>query len=183
LGPTRTGRSSWASTRVSASRSPRPALGILHFATRRRLGGESAIPDPDDRRQLLETHVAWNHPDGGEPGSTTTRAQPRARAHEPEATRRECHGICLGQELGRDAAAVVFNRSTCASRRALRRRAYRYVHLDAATRHRMTWPPSPRSRRERIGGFFDDFANKALALRFARRSSIPRVSQARESHS
>jgi len=46
--------------------------------------------------------------------------------------RKELHYLCLGQELGRDAAAVVFH--TADLRQAIKLygdRAYRYLHMDA----------------------------------------------------
>lgn len=131
-------------------------------------GSDSRFPVATIDASLLETHVAWNRAEGGEPGIYYY----RARSHElvlasPGNHERECHGICLGQELGRDAAAVVFH--TVDIPRAVARygdRAYRYAHLDAghlgerldlAAIHLGLGASG-------IGGFFDDFANRLLGL-------------------
>jgi SagB-type dehydrogenase family enzyme len=143
---------------------------ILHFAYgASALGGEDArLAPPTIDASLLETHVAWNRAEGGEPGIYYY----RARSHElvltnPGARDRECHGICLGQELGRDAAAVVFH--TVDLPRAVARygdRAYRYVHLDAGhLGERLNLAAIHLGLgASGIGGFFDDFANQLLGL-------------------
>lgn len=81
--------------------------------------------------------------------------------------RRESHYLCLGQDLGRDAAAIVFHTADLQS--AIARygdRAYRYLHMDAghlgqrlnlAATHLGVGVSG-------IGGFFDDQVNEVLGI-------------------
>lgn len=81
--------------------------------------------------------------------------------------RRELHYLCLGQELGRDAGAVIFH--TADLRKAVDKhgdRAYRYLHMDAghlgqrinlAAIHLGIGVSG-------IGGFFDDQVNEVLGI-------------------
>mgnify|MGYP005844084851 CR=1 FL=1 len=81
--------------------------------------------------------------------------------------RRELHFLCLGQDLGRDAAVLLFH--TADLRQAIARygdRAYRYLHLDAghlgqrlnlAAMHLGLGVSG-------IGGFFDDQVNEVLGI-------------------
>ncbi len=81
--------------------------------------------------------------------------------------RRELHFLCLGQELGRDAAAVLFH--TADLKAAIAQygdRVYRYLHLDAghlgqrlnlAAMHLNVGVSG-------IGGFFDDQVNEVLGI-------------------
>lgn len=81
--------------------------------------------------------------------------------------RRETHYLCLGQDLGRDAAAIVFHTADLQS--AIARygdRAYRYLHMDAghlgqrlnlAAIHLGVGVSG-------IGGFFDDQVNEVLGI-------------------
>ncbi|NJK41034.1 MAG: SagB/ThcOx family dehydrogenase [Acaryochloridaceae cyanobacterium SU_2_1] len=81
--------------------------------------------------------------------------------------RREVHYLCLGQELGRDAAAVIFH--TADLQKAIASygdRAYRYLHMDAghlgqrlnlAAIHLKIGVSG-------IGGFFDDQVNEVLGI-------------------
>ncbi len=81
--------------------------------------------------------------------------------------RQELHYLCLGQELGRDAAAVIFH--TADLKKAVEKygdRAYRYLHLDAGhlgqrinlgALHLGVGVSG-------IGGFFDDQVNQVLGI-------------------
>ena len=81
--------------------------------------------------------------------------------------RQELHYLCLGQDLGKDAAAVVFQTADLA--KAVERygdRVYRYLHLDAghlgqrlnlAAIHLELGVSG-------IGGFFDDQVNEVLGI-------------------
>lgn len=81
--------------------------------------------------------------------------------------RRELHFLCLGQDLGRDAAVLIFH--TADLKRAVGRygdRAYRYLHMDAghlgqrlnlAALHIGLGVSG-------IGGFFDDQVNEVLGI-------------------
>ncbi|NCJ05762.1 SagB/ThcOx family dehydrogenase [Synechococcales cyanobacterium C] len=81
--------------------------------------------------------------------------------------RRELHYLCLQQDLGRDAAAVVFH--TADLEAAIARygdRAYRYLHLDAGHLGQRLNLAAIRLGLgvSGIGGFFDDLVNEVLGL-------------------
>jgi SagB-type dehydrogenase family enzyme len=143
---------------------------LLHFAYE-----DTAASGPDARfapgtidASLLETYICWNHAAGGEPGTYYYR--PRTQdlvLLNPGERSRECHAICLGQELGRDAAAVLFHAADLP--RAVARygdRAYRYLHLDAGhIGQRLNLAAIKLGLgASGIGGFFDDAALNLLGL-------------------
>ncbi len=81
--------------------------------------------------------------------------------------RRELHYLCLGQELGRNAAAVIFhtadlNQATC----RYGDRAYRYLHLDAGHLGQRLNLAAMRLGVgvSGIAGFFDDQVNELLGI-------------------
>ena len=81
--------------------------------------------------------------------------------------RQQTWHFCLGQELGRDAAAVVLH--TTHLPRAIERygdRAYRYLHLDAGQiGQRMNLAAMRLGLgASGIGGFFDDEINSLIGL-------------------
>jgi SagB-type dehydrogenase family enzyme len=81
--------------------------------------------------------------------------------------RRELHYLCLGQDLGRDAAAVVFH--TADLKKAVSRcgdRAYRYLHMDAGhLGQRLNLAAIHLDLGvSGIGGFFDDQVNEVLGI-------------------
>jgi len=81
--------------------------------------------------------------------------------------RRELHSLCLGQELGRDAAAIVFQ--TADLTKAIAKygdRAYRYLHLDAGHLGQRLNLAAIRLKLgvSGIGGFFDDRVNQVLDI-------------------
>jgi SagB-type dehydrogenase family enzyme len=81
--------------------------------------------------------------------------------------RRELHYLCLGQELGRDAAAVIFH--TADLKQAVAKygdRAYRYLHLDAGHLSQRLNLATVRLDlgASGIGGFFDDQVNELLGI-------------------
>ncbi len=81
--------------------------------------------------------------------------------------RRELHYLCLGQELGRDAAAVIFH--TADLSQAIDRygdRAYRYLHLDAGHLGQRLNLAAIRLGLgvSGIAGFFDDQVNEVLGI-------------------
>jgi SagB-type dehydrogenase family enzyme len=81
--------------------------------------------------------------------------------------RRELHYICLGQELGRDAGAVIFH--TADLKKAVDKqgdRAYRYLHMDAGhLGQRMNLAAIYLGLGvSGIGGFFDDQVNEVLGI-------------------
>lgn len=81
--------------------------------------------------------------------------------------RQELHFLCLGQDLGRDAAAVIFH--TADLKNAVARygdRAYRYLHLDAGHLGQRLNLAAIRLGLgvSGIGGFFDDMVNEVLGI-------------------
>jgi SagB-type dehydrogenase family enzyme len=81
--------------------------------------------------------------------------------------RRELHYLCLGQDLGRDAGAVVFHTADLkAAIAAYGDRAYRYLHLDAGhLGQRLNLAAIHLGLGvSGIGGFFDDQVNQVLSI-------------------
>jgi SagB-type dehydrogenase family enzyme len=81
--------------------------------------------------------------------------------------RRELHYLCLGQDLGRDAAAIVFH--TADLKAAIGQygdRAYRYLHLDAGhLGQRLNLAATHLALGvSGIAGFFDDQVNQVLSI-------------------
>lgn len=81
--------------------------------------------------------------------------------------RRELHYLCLGQDLGRDAGAVVFH--TADLKQAIEKngdRAYRYLHMDAGhLGQRLNLAAIYLGLGvSGIGGFFDDRVNEVLGI-------------------
>lgn len=81
--------------------------------------------------------------------------------------RRELHYLCLGQDLGRDAAAVVFQTADLEKAVDLYGdRAYRYLHMDAGhLGQRLNLAAIYLDLGvSGIGGFFDDQVNEVLGI-------------------
>jgi SagB-type dehydrogenase family enzyme len=81
--------------------------------------------------------------------------------------RKELHFLCLGQELGRDAAAVVFHTADLKSAVAqYGDRVYRYLHMDAGHLGQKLNLGAIRLGLgvSGIGGFFDDQVNEVLGI-------------------
>ncbi len=81
--------------------------------------------------------------------------------------REELGYLCLGQELGKDAAAMVFHTADLAQAIALHGdRAYRYLHLDAGHLGQRLNLAAIRLGLgvSGIGGFFDDLVNEVLGI-------------------
>lgn len=81
--------------------------------------------------------------------------------------RRELYFLCLGQELGRDAAAVLFHTADLKSAIAqYGDRVYRYLHLDAGhLGQRLNLAAIHLNLGvSGIGGFFDDQVNEVLGI-------------------
>jgi len=81
--------------------------------------------------------------------------------------RRELHYLCLGQDLGHDAAAVLFH--TADLKAAVKKygdRAYRYLHMDAGhLGQRLNLAAIYLGLGvSGIGGFFDDQVNEVLGI-------------------
>lgn len=81
--------------------------------------------------------------------------------------RPEIHHLCLGQDLGRDSAAVVFHTADLAAATALYgERAYRTLHLDSGHLGQRLNLAAIRLGLgvSGIGGFFDDQVNEVLGI-------------------
>ena len=81
--------------------------------------------------------------------------------------RRELHYLCLGQELGRDAAAVVFHTADLSGAvETYGDRVYRYLHLDAGHLGQRLNLAATRLGLgvSGIGGFYDDQVNEVLGI-------------------
>jgi SagB-type dehydrogenase family enzyme len=117
---------------------------------------------------LIETFIAVSDINGLEAGCYyyAVHAQ-ELRQVRFKQFRSELHYLCLQQELGRDAAALVFH--TADLKAAVARygdRAYRYLHLDAGHLGQRLNLAAIRLHLgvSGIGGFFDDQVNDVLGL-------------------
>ncbi|MBR8830296.1 MAG: hypothetical protein N5P05_003391 [Chroococcopsis gigantea SAG 12.99] len=117
---------------------------------------------------LLETFIAVSGVDGLEEGCYYY--APRARELRQirfKNFRAELHFLCLGQDLGRDAGAVVFH--TADLKKAVARwgdRSYRYLHMDAGhLGQRLNLAAVYLNLGvSGIAGFFDDQVNEVLGI-------------------
>jgi SagB-type dehydrogenase family enzyme len=117
---------------------------------------------------LIETFIAISGVDGLEEGCYyyAPRAQ-ELRQIRFKNFRRELHRLCLGQDLGRDAAAVVFHTADLAKAvEVYGDRAYRYLHLDAGHLGQRLNLAAIRLNLgvSGIAGFFDDQVNEVLGI-------------------
>ncbi|MGB3401480.1 MAG: SagB/ThcOx family dehydrogenase [Microcoleaceae cyanobacterium] len=117
---------------------------------------------------LIETFIAVSGVDGLEEGCYyyAPKAQ-ELRQIRFKNFRRELHYLCLGQPLGRDAAALVFH--TADLKKAVAKygdRVYRYLHMDAGHLGQRLNLAAIRMRLgvSGIGGFFDDHVNDVLGI-------------------
>lgn len=126
-----------------------------------------ATPDYFDLG-LIETFVAVSGVDGLEEGCYyyAPKAQ-ELRQIRFKNFRRQLHRLCLGQNLGRDAAAVLFH--TADLTKAVARygdRVYRYLHMDAGHLGQRLNLAAIRLGLgvSGIAGFFDDEVNDVLGI-------------------
>lgn len=117
---------------------------------------------------LIETFIAVSGIDGLEEGCYyyAPKAQ-ELRQIRFKNFRRELHMLCLGQNLGRDAAVVLFHTADLAQ--AVARygdRAYRYLHMDAGHLGQRLNLAAIRLGLgvSGIAGFFDDEVNEVLGI-------------------
>ena len=117
---------------------------------------------------LIETFIAVSGVEGLESGCYyyAPKAQ-ELRQIRFKNFRRELHFLCLGQNLGRDAAVVLFHTADLKS--AVSRygdRVYRYLHMDAGhLGQRLNLAAIHLSLGvSGIGGFFDDQVNEVLGI-------------------
>jgi SagB-type dehydrogenase family enzyme len=126
-------------------------------------------PNPDYfDLSLIETFVAVSGVKGLEEGCYyyAPKAQ-ELRQIRFKNFRRELHYLCLGQELGRDAGAVIFH--TADLQMAIKKygdRVYRYLHLDAGHLGQRLNLAAIRLDLgvSGIAGFFDDRVNEVLGI-------------------
>jgi SagB-type dehydrogenase family enzyme len=132
-------------------------------------GKQGLDPSPDYfDLNLLETFVAVSGVAGLDAGCYyyAPKAQ-ELRQVRFKNFRRELHFLCLGQELGRDAGALVFH--TADLEKAIAKygdRAYRYLHMDAGhLGQRLNLAAIYLNLGvSGIGGFFDDQVNEVLGI-------------------
>jgi SagB-type dehydrogenase family enzyme len=126
-------------------------------------------PDPDYfDLNLIETFIAVSGVKGLDAGCYyyAPKAQ-ELRQIRFKNFQRELHYLCLGQELGRDAAAVLFH--TADLKNAVAQygdRVYRYLHMDAGHLGQRLNLAAIRLNLgvSGIGGFFDDHVNEVLGI-------------------
>ncbi|MBW4593279.1 MAG: SagB/ThcOx family dehydrogenase [Brasilonema angustatum HA4187-MV1] len=117
---------------------------------------------------LIETFIAVSGVEGVEAGCYyyAPKAQ-QLRQIRFKYFRKELHFLCLGQELGRDAAAVVFHTADLKSAVAqYGDRVYRYLHMDAGHLGQRLNLAAIRLGLgvSGVGGFFDDKVNEVLGI-------------------
>jgi SagB-type dehydrogenase family enzyme len=117
---------------------------------------------------LIETFIAVSDVEGLEDGCYyyAPKAQ-ELRQIRFKSFRQQLHFLCLGQDLGRDAAAVLFH--TADLKKAIGKygdRAYRYLHLDAGHLGQRLNLAAIHLRLgvSGIAGFFDDQVNEVLGI-------------------
>jgi SagB-type dehydrogenase family enzyme len=126
-------------------------------------------PNPDYfDLSLIETFIAVSGVQGLEEGCYyyAPRAQ-ELRQIRFKNFRRELHYLCLGQELGRDAGAVIFHTADLPMAVAkYGDRVYRYLHLDAGHLGQRLNLAAIRLDLgvSGIAGFFDDRVNEVLGI-------------------
>ncbi len=117
---------------------------------------------------LIETFVAISNVDGLEPGCYYYAPKSEElRQIRFNQFHKELHFLCLGQDLGRDAGAVIFHTANLEAAVAkYGDRAYRYLHMDAG--HLGQRINLAATRRQigvsGIAGFFDDQVNELLSI-------------------
>lgn len=133
------------------------------------LSNDVLDPKPDYfDTSLIETFIAINDVDGIEEGCYYYSKEGRyLRQIRFKNFREEVHYLCLGQELGYKASAVIFH-TTDLSKAVFKygERAYRYLHLDAGhIGQRINLAAVNLNLGvSGIGGFFDDQVNELLGI-------------------
>ncbi|MDJ0548494.1 MAG: SagB/ThcOx family dehydrogenase, partial [Microcystis sp. M49637_WE12] len=143
---------------------------LLHFTYQPQdYASQNLDPNPDYfALDLLETFIAVSAVTGLEEGCYyyAPKAQ-ELRQIRFKNFQQELHYLCLGQDLGRDAAAVVFH--TADLSKAVAKygdRVYRYLHADAGhLGQRLNLAAIHLGLGvSGIGGFFDDQVNEVLGI-------------------
>lgn len=131
------------------------------------LQGFDQKPDYFDL-SLIETFVAISHVESLESGCYYYAPQAEElRQIRFNQFHKDLHFLCLGQDLGRDAGAVIFHTANLEA--AVARygdRAYRYLHMDAGhLGQRLNLAATRRNLGvSGIAGFFDDQVNELLSI-------------------
>lgn len=155
---------------TSAPLSRADLFALLDFAyhpAHYRLQDFDQAPDYFDL-SLIETFVAISNVESLEPGCYYYAPQAEElRQIRFNQFHKDLHFLCLGQELGRDAGAVIFHTADLAAAVAkYGDRAYRYLHMDAG--HLGQRLNLAATRRQLgvsgIAGFFDDQVNELLSI-------------------
>ena len=130
--------------------------------------GLDGYPDYFDL-SLIETFIAVSGVNGLEEGGCVITLRKLKNCWEIRFKnfRRELHFLCLGQDLGRDAGALLFH--TADLNRAVAKygdRVYRYLHMDAGHLGQRLNLAAMQLRLgvSGIGGFFDDRVNDVLGI-------------------
>ena len=117
---------------------------------------------------LIETFVAISNVDGLEPGcyyyAPNSEELRQIRFNQ---FHKDLHFLCLGQDLGRDAGAVIFHTANLEAAVAkYGDRVYRYLHMDAGhLGQRINLAATQRQVGvSGIAGFFDDQVNELLSI-------------------
>jgi SagB-type dehydrogenase family enzyme len=143
---------------------------LLHFTYQSQdYAGQNLDPNPDYfDLSLLETFIAVSGVTGLDEGCYyyAPKAQ-ELRQIRFKNFRQELHYLCLGQDLGRDAAAVIFH--TADLSKAVAKygdRVYRYLHMDAGhLGQRLNLAAIHLGLGvSGIGGFFDNQVNEVLGI-------------------
>ncbi len=145
-------------------------IALLDFTYQPDHYREQALdPNPDFfDLSLVETFIVVSDVTGLDAGCYYYAAQAQElRQIRFKQFRRELHHLCLFQDLGRDAAAVVFHTADLLS--AVKRygdRAYRYLHLDAGHLGQRLNLAALRLKLgvSGIAGFFDNQVNDVLGI-------------------
>jgi SagB-type dehydrogenase family enzyme len=144
--------------------------GVLSFAYQPQdYAGQGLDPHPDYfALAFIQTFIAVSHVEGLEEGCYYYAPQAQElRQIRFKNFRSELHYLCLGQDLGRDASAVIFQ--TADLQQAVNcwgDRAYRYLHMDAGhLGQRLNLAAIALGLGvSGIGGFFDDEVNEVLGI-------------------
>ncbi|NJR21413.1 MAG: SagB/ThcOx family dehydrogenase [Richelia sp. CSU_2_1] len=155
---------------TGASLSLRELLALLDFTYQPHHytdQGLDTAPDYFDL-SLIETFIAVSAVTGLEEGCYyyAPKAQ-ELRQIRFKNFRKELHYLCLGQELGRDAGAVLFH--TADLKKGVEKygdRVYRYLHMDAGHLGQRLNLAAIQLRLgvSGIAGFFDDLVNEVLGI-------------------
>ncbi len=142
-------------------------LDFTYHPEHYRLQGFDSQPDYFDL-SLIATFVAVSNVDALESGCYYYAPQAQElRQIRFNQFHKDLHFLCLGQDLGRDAGAVIFH--TADLGRAIAKygdRAYRYLHMDAGhLGQRLNLAATRRNLGvSGIAGFFDDQVNELLSI-------------------